>query len=289
MNLRRVIVGAATGSARRPNPRPARFHTPEQHRALASGAVACREVPASHRSRRTPGEAFLGARASRPQWATGPPIVKRAGRPRSQGTSPRVVGAASVLGLTLIEMLVVLVLVSLLGTLLVQGTGFFLGKYATVKRVHRDASVAVLRQHWFISTVQAMVPSRVEARRFEGDASSFEGVTLQALAAETGLPVRARWSIEPDGASQAVVYAQEDGASWTVLAADDSEDEGLAFQYADSAGAWHRHWPAASDPANPPRERIPRMVRLISTAGRTVWLARTDLFPVPVPNHREDL
>ena len=31
------------------------------------------------------------------------------------------------------------------------------------------------------------------------------------------------------------------------------------------------------------------MVRLISTAGRTVWLARTDLFPEPVPNYREDL
>ncbi len=186
-------------------------------------------------------------------------------------------------------MLVVLVLVSLLGTLLMQGTGFFLGKYATVKRVHRDASLAALRQHWFISTVQAMVPSRVEARRFAGDASSFEGVTLQALAAEPGLPVRARWSIEPDGASEAVLYTQEDRESWTVLASEDSEDEGLTFQYADSTGEWHGHWPIASGDADPPRERIPRMVRLVSRAGRAVWLARTDLFPEPVLNYREDL
>ena len=190
------------------------------------------------------------------------------------------------LGLTLIEMLVVLVLVSLLGTLLLQGTGFFLGKYATVKRVHREASLATLRQHWFISTVQAMVPSLVEARQFAGDASSFGGVTLQALAAEPGLPVRARWSIDVDGASEVVVYAQEGGAPWTVLTAD---DEGLAFQYADSAGQWHDHWPIASDSRKPPRERIPRMVRLISPAGRTVWLARTDLFPEPVHNFMEDL
>ena len=189
-------------------------------------------------------------------------------------------------------MLVVLVLVSLLGTLLMQGTGFFLGKYATVKRVHRDASLAALRQHWFISTVQAMVPSRVEARRFAGDSASFEGVTLQALAAEPGLPVRARWSIEAEGASAAVLYSQEGGESWTVLDSEDSEDseaEGLAFQYADSAGQWHEHWPISRDEANPPRERIPRMVRLVSTAGRTMWLARTDLFPEPVPNYREDL
>ena len=192
----------------------------------------------------------------------------------------------SSLGLTLVEMLVVLVLVSLLGTLLLQGTGFFLGKYATVKRVHREASLEALRQHWFISTVQAMVPSRIEARRFAGDAFSFEGVTLQALAAVPGLPVRARWSIDADGASKAVVYAQEDGQSWTVLA---SDDEGLAFEYADSAGEWHGHWPIETDSRKPPRERIPSMVRLVSTQGRTVWLARTDLFPEPVPNYREDL
>ena len=68
-----------------------------------------------------------------------------------------------------------------------------------------------------------------------------------------------------------------------------ADDEGLAFQYADSAGQWHDHWPIASDSRKPPRERIPRMVRLISPAGRTVWLAGLDLFPEPVPNYREDL
>ena len=187
-------------------------------------------------------------------------------------------------------MLVVLVLVSLLGTLLVQGLGFFLGKYATAKRVHREASLATLRQHWFISTVQAMVPSPLEARRFAGDASSFEGVTLQPLDAEPGLPVRARWSIGSGGAgdedgSTAVVYAQEDGARWTVLV---SDEEGLAFQYADPAGQWHDRWPIASGAPNPSPERIPRMIRLVSDARRTLWLASLDLFPEPVPNHLVD-
>ena len=192
----------------------------------------------------------------------------------------------AVRGLTLLEMLVVLVLVSLLGTLLIQGVGFFLGKYATVKRIHREASLATLRQHWFVSTVQAMVPSRLEARRFAGGASSFEGVTLQPLAAEPGLPVRVRWSIGGAGASQGVVYAEKHGPRWTVLT---SDDEGFAFQYADSAGQWRDRWPIASDPRNPPRERIPRMVRLISPAGRTMWLARLDLFPEPVVNFWEEL
>lgn len=188
-------------------------------------------------------------------------------------------------GLTLLEMLVVLVLVSLLGTVVIQGVGFFLGKYATVKRIHREASLATLRQHWFVSTVQAMVPSPLEARRFAGDASSFEGVTMQPLAAESGVSVRARWTIG-GGSASSVVYAEEDRAAWTVLAA--SREEGLAFQYADSDGQWHDHWPIVVDPRRPPLERIPRMVRLISAAGRTVWLARLDLSPEPVHNFLED-
>lgn len=205
--------------------------------------------------------------------------MKRSGNRRSDPSRCR--------GLTLIEMLVVLVLVSLLGTLLIQGLGFFLGKYTTAKRVHREASLATLRQHWFISTVQAMVPSHLEARRFAGDASSFEGVTLQPLAADPGLPVRARWSIAAggDGGSAAVVYAQEDGASWTVLV---SDEEDLEFQYADSAGRWHDRWPIASGAPRPSTERIPRMVRLVSDARRTLWLASLDLFPEPVPNYLVD-
>ena len=185
-------------------------------------------------------------------------------------------------GLTLIEMLVVLVLVSLLGTLLMQGAGFFLGRYASVQRVHRDASLAELRQHWFVSTLQAMVPSRIESRRFAGDASRFEGVTLQALAAETGMPVRVQWSIDADRDSSTVLYAEEGAAApWAVHSSDAGA---LAFQYADAARQWHAQWPVEEDAL----ERIPRMVRLVADGDRVLWLARLALFPEPVPNYREE-
>lgn len=184
-------------------------------------------------------------------------------------------------GLTLIEMLVVLVLVSLLGTLLVQGGGFFLGQYATVKRVHRDATLAELRQHWFASTLQAMVPSKLEVRRFAGDASAFEGVTLQALAAEPSMPVRVRWSIDGDGGAQAVLYEEGGAAPWTVLRSDEGA---LGFEYADSARRWHERWPLEDDAI----ERIPRMVRLVEGDGRILWLAHLDVWPEAVPNYREE-
>ena len=180
-------------------------------------------------------------------------------------------------------MLVVLVLVSLLGTLLIQGTGYFLGRYAQVTRVHRDASLAALRQHWFVSTVQTMVPSRVETRQFTGDDTAFEGTTLQPLAAESGLPVRVRWSISGDREGDSVVYTEDGGEPWTVLTSGEGDGD-LSFEYADATGVWQDHWRAASDA----RERIPRTVRLVSTEGGTVWLARLELHPVPVPNYREE-
>ena len=220
----------------------------------------------------------------RPPPGTVVPLPVMEGAPPAAGAHPSIaaeVALRSQRGFTLVEMLVVLVLVSLLGTLLIQSAGFFLGRLAPVTRIHRDASDAVLVRHWFVSTVQAMVPSRLEARRFTGDGSSFQGTTLQPLAAESGLPVRARWSIGGDGASDTVVYAEDGGTPWTVLT---SEEGGLAFQYADSARRWWERWPVESDA----RERIPRMVRLVSTSGRTLWLAPLDLFPEPVPNYREE-
>ena len=183
-------------------------------------------------------------------------------------------------GLTLVEMLAVLALVSLLSALLIQGVGHFLGQYAATKRIHREASLAALREHWFASTVQGMVPSRVAARRFVGDASSFEGVTMQPLARRSGVPVRARWFIGGDTSNE-VLYTEEQGAPWTVF---ESHYEGLAFEYADFAREWHARWPFAIDA----RERTPRMVRLVASGGRTLWLARLHLFPEPVPNYREE-
>ena len=176
----------------------------------------------------------------------------------------------------MVEMLVVLVLVSLLGTLIIQGTGIFLGQFATVKRVHREASLAGLRDHWFVSTVEAILPSRHAPRRFVGDSTFFEGVTLQPLGTAAGRPLRVRWSIE-DGR---VLYAENGAQPWTILR---EHDGALMFQYADSSRRWQEQWPVEGS-----REHIPRMVRLLSSDGRLLWLAHFDLFPDPVPNYREE-
>lgn len=181
----------------------------------------------------------------------------------------------------MLELLVVLVLTSLLGTLLIQGAGFFLGRYETVTRVGKTAALTVLQRHWFASTVEGMVPSLRETRRFEGRETAFEGTTLRPLAAQPGQPTRVRWAIDPNDADGArVEYTEEGGVTWTVLTV---REPGLSFEYADSAGRWHARWPL--DVRS--KQRLPRMVRLVSQTGDEIWVVRPDLFPRPVANFRD--
>ena len=177
-------------------------------------------------------------------------------------------------GLTLLEMLVVMVLVSLLGTLLLQGVGFFAGNYQVVKRTHAELSLAELRRHWFASTVRGMTPYGVEARRFVGNARTFQGITLAPLEAEPGMPVTARWSIGgPDDAT--VVYAENGGPGRAVLPGD---GERRVFEYADSAFRWHARWPVEAAEG----EWTPSFVRLREADRGPIWLARVEATPQPL-------
>ena len=228
-------------------------------------------------------------------------------------------------GLTLLEMLVVFVLASLVGTLLIQGTGFFLGQYDTVKRIGREASSEALQQRWFASTVHAMVPYLAADRRFVGDSGSFQGITMQPLRAPSGIPVAARWSIVADEAGAAVVYAEQPspcpsdarGGNRTATQAPrnvgrDTRSGRVVQSSGDmacAAGATpfeDSHWTVleSSDPmtfeyagldrvwrerwpVDSEREWIPRQVRLVTSAAQTVWTASFGLYQEPVGNPRD--
>ncbi len=167
-----------------------------------------------------------------------------------------------------------MVLVTLLGTLLLQGVGFFTGKYQAVHRARADLSLATLQQHWFASSVRGLTPYGLAARRFVGDARTFEGITLAPLRAEPGMPVTARWGIGGAGAST-LFYAENGGPPLTVLNAAGAR---LAFDYADAAHRWHDRWPveAAED------EWTPTFVRLRSEVHGPIWLARVEATPDPL-------
>lgn len=198
-------------------------------------------------------------------------------------TRPRTQHPSRDRGMTLLELLVVLALVALLGTLIVQGVGFFLARFDTAQRVARGAAQAQMQQHWFASSVEGMVPYRQASYQFRGDAASLAGITIQPLGAESGMPVAARWTIEHRSSGSTVTYAEEaaptnaGGSNWAILAS----EEPLAFQYAGTDATWRDAWPPRDS-----TERIPRLVRMVGVDG-VVWLAELDLFPEPVANYRE--
>ena len=205
----------------------------------------------------------------------------RAGRPAHHVRGPLRAGRPAHLrpqGLTLMELLVALVLVSLLATLIVQGVAFFGVSYDAVKRSQRDATHTALRQRWFVSSVRGILPYGVEARAFKGDAAAFETMTMQPLNGEPGMPTFVRWEVIADGPWNVVAYAEDgltedEAISWRVLEADGAD---LSFQYADAANQWHDRWPLASDPT----QWVPGMIRLV-TPEATVWLASVDVAAAP--------
>lgn len=185
-------------------------------------------------------------------------------------------------GLTMMELLVVLLLVSLLGTLVVQGLAFFARSYDAVTRAQREATVEALRQHWFATAVRGIVPYGVESLAFSGESSSFVAMTLQPLNADPGLATRTRWSIGEVGGAQVVTYAENGALAWPMLEVDYAD---LAFHYADDANRWHARWPVedrpgrAPDGSDEPVQWTPTMIRLSSSDG-TIWLAAVDADPV---------
>ena len=187
--------------------------------------------------------------------------------------------------MTLLEMLVVFVLVAFLSVLVVQGVGFFMGSYQAVVRANHGIAQDSLQRRWFAASVRGMVASQLAVRRFQGASDTLEGLTLQPVVGESGLPVKVRWTLRESASGVALVYREGEGAAaveWAMPLAETGQGPpsaaGLAFQYADRSGSWQEAWPLPRSP----RERLPRAVRLVAESGEAIWFVRLDLHYEPV-------
>ena len=245
----------------------------------------------THRSQPPPPD----PRSATPVAATRPRRCHRDDRPTA-GVAPTGINRSRQTGLTLVETLVTFVILGFLTTLILQAVGFFAARYEGVQRVHRGSTLETLQQNWFATSVRGLVPTGVHARRFHGEATYFEGTTLEPLNADPGIPVVARWTIGEEGVDYVESPAPgEEGVVWPVRAAAD----GLAFEYGDSLGNWYDHWPpsaerrpqspggrpAAPDPHfifDPAHDWTPTLIRMVSPDPATVWLARVEPSRRPV-------
>lgn len=225
-------------------------------------------------------------------------------------------------GLTLVELLVTFVILSLLVGLVLEGLSLFTARYETVTRHFRTAASETLGQQWFATSVRGIVPYGRIARRFQGDAKSFTGITLEPLHAEPGTPVTVRWSVASDEFASSVVYAEYaaivDPATATPIVewrVHGAEDASLSFQYAAGVPGFDSNPVDAIDAAidaalgggtsrsaAPPAKwqdrwlaegaesaRTPHLVRLVSDDEAVVWTGHVEPSPMPFVNEEDFL
>ncbi len=104
-------------------------------------------------------------------------------------------------GFTLLEMLVVVLLVSLLASLLMQGFVYMSGTYHAVERRQLRAQQQELFEGWLRDSIHGVI-NGVDGEfgknnQFSGDSTSFSGLSLGSLAGQSpGTPVKIVWSLE---------------------------------------------------------------------------------------------
>ncbi len=147
-------------------------------------------------------------------------------------------------GLTLVELLVVIVIVATTATLVVQGIGQGLALFQRVGSGQQALYRELMQRDWIRQTLAAAAPPATGQSAFTGEARRILVTSFRPLLAAEGVPTLVEWSLLDDGALQ----YREHGQTVRLALAYPI----LRFAYQDTAGGWHGQWPPV-DAAGPPR------------------------------------
>ncbi len=147
-------------------------------------------------------------------------------------------------GFTLMELLVVLVITAMLMTMLFQSLQIFQRAQERIDVKTLQARQAELVDLWFENSVNALYPhppvrNASEQAQFEGDATRWQGYTLQPLRGTPGAPVLVQWRVESDRRGSRLIYKSSDQLD--LVFAQSARD--LHFSYFDEAGKAYSQWP----------------------------------------------
>jgi general secretion pathway protein J len=162
-------------------------------------------------------------------------------------------------GLTLMEVLVTLVLISLATLLMFQTLGSY--RIAKARVVAQSGTVdrKALLDAWFRESVHGLHATRRVA--FKGDARAFEGLSLAPASGATGAGKPVRWSLQERARGEwRIAYAEDGQPHWDVPFAD---TRAASFAYLDETAKLHDAWP----PRLGVQEALPAAVVLRRTAG----------------------
>ncbi len=164
-------------------------------------------------------------------------------------------------GMTLLELLVVMVLLAVISTLLMQGLAVALSTYEKVQRRQYEGVPRMLASSWFVQSVAA-TEARLDAdSQFKGNASSMSGMSHSALVSRNGQIQPVAWRINqmPDG--RVALQYEQPGIVW--ILAQWPAGTKAQFLYRDHDGTPQTLWPPSEKLASlVPDGRIPSAVLL---------------------------
>lgn len=183
-------------------------------------------------------------------------------------------------GLTLLEMLVVLIITSLVAALLMQAFASMLSMRGRLLTHVEYQDRAARSSRWFRQSVHGLVAELPDhqQRVFSGTPEGFRGTSVAGPDLTAGTTQLIEWRLETEEAIRQLVYRGEFDHRFVVL---EVGTDNIAFYYLDDEGNWHSHWP-------PQRLRevsaqLPRAVRLQGHYRNEplLWLAAVPARPTP--------
>lgn len=193
-------------------------------------------------------------------------------------------------GMTLLELLVVMTLLALVGSLLMQGFGTALSTYERVQRRQNEGVLLELSYRWFSDTVAGTQAELDPPRQFRGDSQMLTGVTHRPLLGTPGQVSFFTWQLQAaeDGRLQ-LIYSQPDQIKWLVATWPAGTQGKFIFRSLKGAGT--DHWPDSDERMSAPVDgRIPGAILLqIDPPGMPTlrWYVNLPGRPFPRPDYRD--
>jgi len=167
-------------------------------------------------------------------------------------------------GLTMLEMIVVLLIASLAITLAFQSLGQWQRARAAISNISGAIQEEFLTERWLESSLRSLIA--LQDRVFAGTATRLNGVAIQPVLAHQGGDAVVEWSLL-DGGEHIVLHLIENGQSLSlplpgVVAA--------RFRYQDKDGGFHSQWPPALGLHDP----LPELIALeqeLDNGHQRVW------------------
>lgn len=136
-------------------------------------------------------------------------------------------------------MLVVLVLVSMVSTLLIQGFGYMLVLYQRISQDQNTAYEEILMRSWFTLTNANLMASKQPGESLIGQKSQFKTTTFMPLHNSGGVPTQIQWRFENRDSELHLIYTEEENEviifSW--------RNARGKFAFMNSDSAWVDKWP----------------------------------------------